>query len=271
MTPFVDDAGLTSLARFLKEAAGLELSKEKDYLIEFRLRPIAEGAGMGSLAQLCRQLEAPEGSRLRGKVIEAMTTHETLFFRDPKVFETLKRLLAARRSAGLPSPRIWSAACSTGQEPYSLAMLLLEQYPDAPAECVVATDIAEETLESAALGRYSVLQINRGLPITQLVKHFDRDGAGWKVKPALRRLVRFQRSNLLLETPREAPFELVLCRNVLIYFDRPTAGAIVDRLRRALRPGGHLLLGSSENLLGRERGFAVEADGAVNLYRAEGS
>jgi chemotaxis protein methyltransferase CheR len=265
--PFVDDAGVRDLTRFLREAAGLELTKEKGYLIEFRLRSIAEEAGMVSLSQLCRQLGSPGERGLRDKVIEAMTTHETLFFRDAVVFDRVRQLIDAHLKEHQRLPRVWSAACSTGQEPYSVGIQFLELGQNPADRAIIATDIAEETLAAAALGRYNVLQVNRGLPIALMIKYFERDGAGWKVKPGLRRLVDFRRANLIDPAPAEGPFDIVLCRNVLIYFDRPTAAVILERLRSVLRVGGTLVLGASENLLGREKGFLPVA-GATAIYRA---
>ncbi len=269
----VDEAGFAKLAKYMHDWTGVALAPEKVYLAEFRLAAIAGEIGAESLEELCNRLAKPDAAPLREKVVEAMTTHETLFFRDAALFGRFIMALTAPDAPArrLKRLRIWSAACSTGQEPYSVAIALLEALPDADLWDIriTALDIAQETLETAKSGHYGVLQVNRGLPTALLLKHFERDGMGWKVSDRVRRLVSFERGNLMTDTATGGPFDAVLCRNVMIYFDAPTCEAILRRLRSSLISNGLLFLGGSENLLGKERGFATLEDGTVGIYRAK--
>lgn len=271
--PFIDDASLTYLLRFVRESSGVELTLEKAYLAEYRLRPIATAENMGDLQQLCRRLADPKEAPLRQKVLDAMTTHETLFFRDPLVFARIKKIMqswAAEKSGAARRLRIWSAACSTGQEAYSIAMLLRETIPDCASWDIriLGTDIAAEPLIAAEDGLYAQLHVNRGLPTNFLMKYFTQEPKGWRVAADLKRLVEFRKGSLLEPPPRGGPFDLVLCRNVMIYFNEATSRQVLGRLREALYAGGYLILGGSENLLSRDAGFSPGLDGQPSVYRA---
>lgn len=267
----VDTASMQDIIRFVRESCGVHLTEAKAYLVEYRLKPVMSSEGIDTLPMLCGLLRRPEREELRRRVLDAMTTHETLFFRDPPVFawlrDHLSSLACSRPSRRL---RIWCAACSTGQEPYSVAMLLRECIPGLESwdARIVATDVAESTLETARAGHFSTLQINRGLPTRMHLRWFDPDGAGWRVKPEVRSLVDFQRSNLLRETPLGGPFDLVLCRNVLIYFDQQTVAMVLARLRAALAADGVLVLGAGENVLVSPEGFRTAEGSESGIFHA---
>jgi chemotaxis protein methyltransferase CheR len=236
------------LQEHIRKQSGIVLDDTKHYLVEARLLPIALDEGLRNLDDLCAKLRQAPPAPLQRRVVEAMTTNETYFFREPAHFEALKNtilppLIAARRDVKKLS--IWSAAASTGQEAYSLAMLLAEMGLQDWNISIVGTDLAESVLEKAREGKYSQLEVNRGLPVTMLVKYFARQQLLWELKPTLRKMVSFQ--TLDLRNIRGiGPFDIVLCRNVLIYFDVETKRQIVDQIRTNLNPGGYFFLGASE-------------------------
>jgi len=208
---------------------------------------------------------------MRQLIVEAMTTHETLFFRDPAVYEAIKGVLVPelmeRRAAGRPV-RIWSAACSSGQEPYSLAMLLLEAgLGDVE---IVATDLSNQILDRAREGRYLQLEVNRGLPAAMLVRYFERAGLEWRVKEAVRRMVKFQPFDLRQSPRGLGMFDLVLCRNVLIYFELETRKAILAGIRSVMKPGSCLLLGTSETVFQIDERLTRRSLGATACYQVKG-
>jgi chemotaxis protein methyltransferase CheR len=237
------------LQEHIRKQSGIVLDDTKHYLVEARLLPIALDEGLRNLDDLCAKLRQPGPAPLQRRVIEAMTTNETYFFREPAHFDALKHtilppIIAARRDSRKIS--IWSAAASTGQEAYSLAMLLAEMGLQDWNISIVGTDLAENVLEKAREGKYSQLEVNRGLPATMLVKHFTRQQLVWEVKPALRKMARFQPLDLRHVSRDLGPFDVILCRNVLIYFDVDTKRQIVDQIRTTLQPGGFFFLGASE-------------------------
>ncbi|HKX09958.1 MAG TPA: protein-glutamate O-methyltransferase [Stellaceae bacterium] len=243
------------LCKLLKERSGLVLTRDKAYLLESRLLPVARKRDLKSVDELVAAVRArPTGDLVRD-VIEAMTTNESFFFRDIKPFEQFKSFVlpelmkarAARRQI-----RIWSAACSSGQEPYTLAMLLAESQAKLAGWTVdiVATDLSTEILERAQAGLYSQFEVQRGLPIQYLVKYFKQQGERWLIDPALRRRVRFRMFNLLDEPSSLGGFDVIFCRNVLIYFDQPTKTTVLERMSRILAPDGYLFLGGAETVLG---------------------
>ena len=230
------------LRKLLRERSGLVLSADKHYLVESRLLPVARRAGFAGLAELV--LELKRGARsepLAVDVVEAMTTHESYFFRDKLPFEHLRHvvvpaLMAARTKAR--RLRIWCAAASTGQEPYSVAMCLREmaaQLADWRVE-IVATDLCRDVLDRAKAGTYSQFEVQRGLPIGFLLKYFARDGETWRVAPDIRRMVQFRPLNLLSDFSHLGMFDVVFCRNVLIYFDQATKTNVLDRIGRVIEP-----------------------------------
>lgn len=243
------------LSSFLMQSSGLALGSGKEYLIESRLSPLSQSMGYRDFDQLLFELRRGENKQLSQAVTEAMTTNETLFFRDKTPFEDLKlRLLPPiiESRANERRLRIWSAACSTGQEPYSLAILLKESFPILAnwQVDIIATDIAQSILDRAQEAVYSQFEVQRGLPIQYLVKYFDQHPRGWQVKESLRKMVRFQKLNLLENFAGIGTLDLILCRNVLIYFDAPTKKQILDRMHGMLRPQGYLMLGAAESVLG---------------------
>ena len=244
------------LADLLKRNSGLHLGEGKEYLLESRLLPIAEQFGLKDVADLVRAIREGATPQLALATVEAMTTQETLFFRDMTPFKALKENLLPealpRRRALHQKVRIWSAACSTGQEPYSIAMLLATQLPAVlPADVeIVATDYSAKALARARAGLYSQFEVQRGLPAPMLVRYFTQTPAGFRIADEIRRYVTFQEQNLLHGCAGLGSFDVIFCRNVLIYFDRPVKREVFDRLASALAPGGHLLLGAAETPYG---------------------
>jgi chemotaxis protein methyltransferase CheR len=254
----------------IRKQSGIVLDDTKHYLVEARLLPIALDQGLRNLDDLCAKLRQGPPPLLQRRVVEAMTTNETYFFREPAHFEALKNtilppLIAARRDVKKLS--IWSAAASTGQEAYSLAMLLAEMGLQDWTISIVGTDLAESVLEKAREGKYSQLEVNRGLPVTMLVKYFARQQLLWELKPVLRKMVSFQ--TLDLRNIRGiGPFDIVLCRNVLIYFDVETKRQIVDQIRTNLSQGGYFFLGASEVGLSVGPRFARLCTNDATYYQA---
>jgi chemotaxis protein methyltransferase CheR len=251
VTPHVYDY----LRRLLRERSGLVLSADKQYLVESRLLPVARRAGLGSLAELVQRLRRPDAEALAAAVIEAMTTNESFFFRDRIPFEHFRdtmmpALLAAR--AARRRIRIWCAAASSGQEPYSLAMSLREMAPQVAAWDIeiIATDLSNGVLERAKLGIYSQFEVQRGLPIQLLIKYFTQVGDSWQIAPELRAMVKFRTLNLIGDFGHLGMFDIVFCRNVLIYFDRQTKIGVLDRMARLLERDGYLMLGAAETVIG---------------------
>ena len=251
MTPLEYDF----LRKSLKERSGLVLSADKQYLVESRLLPIARKSGLANLGELVAALRRGDNECLMTMVVEAMTTNETFFFRDKIPFENfrtaiLSSLLAARRASRCI--RIWSAAASTGQEPYSLAMTLKE-LEDTLAGWrieIVATDLAGGVLQKAQAGIYSQFEVQRGLPIQLLIKYFSKVGDMWQIAPELRAMVKFRQLNLLADFSSLGAFDLIFCRNVLIYFDQDTKTNVLNRLGRLAAADGYLVLGAAETVVG---------------------
>ncbi|WP_222928303.1 CheR family methyltransferase [Cellulomonas telluris] len=258
------------VAEHVRRTSAIQLDDGKEYLVESRLMPLAREAGLPDVDAYVARLRAEPGSAAHDDVVEALTTNETSWFRDVAPFEALRRHILpeiAERAGARRAPRIWSAACSTGQEPWSIAMVLEETLgPDVRAE-VLATDLSTQVLERARTGEYSQLEVNRGLPAAMLVRHLERHGMHWRVGDALRRTVTFRRHNLL-DTPPSGGFDVVFLRNVLIYFDLPTRHAVLEHVRTALRPDGWLVLGSAETTSGVHDGFERVQVGSTVAFRA---
>jgi chemotaxis protein methyltransferase CheR len=251
MTP--EDFGY--LRKLLKERSGLMLAAEKQYLAESRLMPLTRRNGMATLAELIAKLKAAPAAALVSQVVDAMTTNETFFFRDKIPFEhfreaILPALLAAR--ARDRRIRIWCTACSTGQEPYSLAMMLREMGASVAGYKfhILATDLCGEVIEKAKAGVYSQFEVQRGLPIQLLVKYFSQVGERWQISPELRAMVQFRTLNLLNDFSPLGEFDVMFCRNVLIYFDQPTKIGVLERLARQMPEDGYLVLGAAETVVG---------------------
>ena len=244
------------LAAMLKRLSGLVLAPDKTYLVESRLLPVSRKHGMETLDALVAALRtAPETGPLVKEVVDAMTTNESFFFRDLKPFDQFKQLVLPRlmqARAGVKKIRIWSAACSSGQEPYSLSMILREEGAKLAGWRfeIMATDISAEMLEKSKAGLYSQFEVQRGLPVTLLVKYFTQMGDKWKIDPSLREIIQFREFNLLNDPQLLGQFDVVYCRNVLIYFDNDTKRAILDRIAKVLASDGYLYLGGAETVLG---------------------
>ncbi|MGW1418932.1 CheR family methyltransferase [Bradyrhizobium manausense] len=252
------------LRKLLKERSGLDLSADKQYLIESRLLPLARKAGLSGIPELVQKLQGGS-SALITSVVEAMTTNETFFFRDKVPFDHFRdtimpEILKAR--AGRRSVRIWCAAGSTGQEPYSLAMTLKEMSAALTGWRVeiIATDLSQEVLEKAKSGVYSQFEVQRGLPIQMLMKYFKQTGETWQVNPELRAMIQHRQLNLLQDFSHLGTFDVIFCRNVLIYFDQETKINIFNRLARQIEPDGFLVLGAAETVVGLTDTFRPIAD-----------
>lgn len=248
------------LRRLLKDRSGLVLSGDKEYLVESRLLPVARKLGLSSLSELVGKLRAPGSERIVIDVVEAMTTNESFFYRDKIPFDhfregILPSLIKARASQR--RLRIWCAAASTGQEPYSLAMILREmaaQFAGWRID-ILATDLSIEVLEKAKAGIYSQFEVQRGLPIQMLVKYFVQNGETWQISPDIRSMVQYRPLNLLHDFSSLGPFDVIFCRNVLIYFDQQTKVNVLERCAKILEPDGFLVLGAAETVVGLTEAF----------------
>jgi chemotaxis protein methyltransferase CheR len=252
--------------KLLRERSGLVLSADKQYLVESRLLPVARRAGLNGLSELVQALRMNRAAaRLVTEVVEAMTTNESFFFRDKVPFEQFRNLMVPEflaRRAGSKRIRIWCAAASTGQEPYSLAMCLKEM------GCalagwridIVATDLSNDVLEKACAGIYSQFEVQRGLPIHMLIKYFSQIGDTWQIAPELRAMVQFRPLNLLADFSHLGSFDVVFCRNVLIYFDQETKVDVLERIARITDRDGYLVLGAAETVVGLTDSFRPVPD-----------
>ena len=264
-------AGFSLLQRFLRDASGLALEDDKRYLVEDRLRGLLRERGIANLDELAQRLHGNHRSDLADSVAETLTINETSFFRDRSLFAAvdgvlLPRLLEARRERR--RLRIWCAGCSTGQEPYSLAMTLDEmtrQLSGWQVE-IVATDLSRSVLEVAKAGIYSQFEVQRGLPVAMLLRHFSRRDDGWQISAYIRAKVDFRSQNLLA-IPRDfGPFDLVFCRNVLFYFDAATKRRVLSGLVGCLAPDGYIALGGAERVGAVSADLLVEG-GAPYVFR----
>lgn len=248
-------ADVEFLRDLVAKHSGNVIAPRQVYMLEQRLAPVAGQIGLEGVPDLVEQLRRSRDLRLSTQVAEAVTVNETSFFRDMHLFEGLRKSILPQVVAanqGQKSIRIWCAACSSGQEPYSLAMVIRESFPQLSdwKIRILATDLSQHMLDKSKSGQYSQLEVNRGLPIKKLVRFFDRKGAIWQAKPELRDMIEYRRMNLTQPLLLTGQFDLVLIRNVLIYFDQATKSDILTRIRRFLRPDGYLFIGSAETLIG---------------------
>jgi len=241
------------LRKLLKERSGLDLSSDKQYLVESRLTPLARRVDLSGIAELVAKIRSG-AEALTLEVVEAMTTNETFFFRDKIPFDHLRQTVLpelAQARANRRSLRVWCAASSTGQEPYSIAMCIKEFAPLAGWRVeIVATDLSQGVLEKSKAGIFSQFEVQRGLPIQMLVKYFTQTGELWQLNADIRAMVQHRQLNLLQDFSHLGTFDVIFCRNVLIYFDQDTKINIFDRLARVLEPDGVLALGAAESVVG---------------------
>lgn len=250
------------VAQLLKQRSGLTIGPDKAYLLESRLNPVARKHGFSGLTDLIQGLRLRGDQTLTRDVVEAMTTNESFFFRDTKPFEQFRRLVLPHmleKRASRRSFRIWSAACSSGQEAYSLSMILKEFDSKLAGWRVemIGTDISTEILDKAKEGVYSQFEVQRGLPVQLLVKHFTQEGDRWRISPEIKRMVTYRIFNLLEDPAPLGQFDVVFLRNVLIYFDQPTKAKVLERVAKQMAPDGFLYLGGAETVLGITDRFQV--------------
>ena len=270
MSATLEVASFEAVPQIVFADAGIVIDAGKEYLVESRLAPIVRKEGLASIDVLVQSARG-KTSELRRKIVDAMTTNETTFFRDSDPFEylassVLPGLIQARKVSR--QLRIWYAAASTGQEPYSVSMQLREQFPEIASWRIVqhATDLSRPALDRARAGRYSQVEINRGLPAKLLVKYFDKRGLEWELKEDIRRMVTFQEMNLNTAWPAMETFDIVFVRNVMIYFDLEAKKRILGNIHRMLAPDGYLFLGAAETTLNLDERFKRSDKGRAGCY-----
>lgn len=241
-------------AEMVRQASGISLTEGKEYLIDSRLNELAKVMGLRDINDLYSKAKASLTPQLKDQIVDAMTTNETYFFRDQHPFDTLKANILPDILKKRPSTnkiRLWSAACSTGQEPYSMSMLLSESFQSILSRVeILATDISKQALEKGTQGRFTQVEVNRGLPITLLIKYFKQNGAFWMINEPPKKLISFKQLNLLSPLSVFGTFDCIFCRYVLIYFEPQTKQQILEKLVKALNPGGYLILGATETPVG---------------------
>ena len=273
MRALITSDGFNYIRDLVHGQSAIVLEAGKEYLVESRLEPVARQGGFDSVQAMVDAMRSTRPGPLHRSVVEAMTNNETLFFRDPRVFAMLRSHILPALTARLGSDRtlnIWCAACSTGQEPYSVAMLLRE----APS-CVgwkinlLASDFSNEALARARAGRYTQFEMNRGLPAPMLVKYFKQHRAAWEISPQLRQAIQFEEMNLTQPWPALPMMDLIVLRNVLIYFDAETRRKILGKIARVLAPGGYLVLGASESTMHLDTGFEAVSFEGTTCFRVK--
>ena len=262
------------VSQLLRKRAGIVLTGDKMYLLESRLAPLARKEGLPSIDDLIHVVRSRREERLINQLVDVMTTNETYFYRDRTPFDHLKEAIfpvlgQARKGSRI---RIWCAACSTGQEPYSIAMML-DQNPQltagVPVE-IVATDISDRCLDRAKQGLFTQFEVQRGLPIQMLMHYFTQQDDHWRISERMRQMVTFKKINLMEPNFSLGNFDVVFCRNVLIYFDGPTKATVLNRIAQCVNPGGFLMLGAAESLVGVTQSFEPAQD-RRGLYKLAGA
>jgi chemotaxis protein methyltransferase CheR len=261
--------------RFLQQQVysqvGIVLEDDKHYLFESRLAPIVRRLGLGSINDLCAVLHTEKGAVIAKDVNEAMTTNETYFFRDPTQYDAIRTVLLPKlqeERKGIHTLRFWSAASSTGQEAYSLAMMLLEEKLASWNIQILGTDYSEAVVKRAQAASFQQIEVNRGLPTSLLIKYFTRSGMDWKLSETVRRMASFRTIDLRNSMSTLGPFDLAFCRNVMIYFDDKTKRKIMKQLHGTLFRGGWLLLGGAETIFGLDDLFERKNIGSATVYIA---
>jgi len=272
--PFVQAPQFEFIRNFLQQQSGLVLEKHKMYLLRSRLLPLLKEYDLSDLDALADAVRMHQNSHLARNVVDSMTTNETLFFRDQYPFDTLRDIMLPECISNNRSPiRIWSAAAATGQEAYSLAMTASEALPMAGTRVrITATDISDTALRKAASGIYTRMEVQRGMPTKLIIRYFEQIGNNWALKPSIRGMVQFRKANLvtplLSSEMRDAgPFDIVFCRNVLIYFSVDTRYKVIDNLARCMRKHAYLVTGATEIPQGRCSQWDAVHIGNRNLWR----
>lgn len=272
MTATITDSEFGYVRDLVLEHAAIVLDSGKTYLVESRLQPIARREGAGTVGALVTRLRNERYGRIHHDVVQAMTTNETSWYRDQTPFHALQHHVIPdlmRNRLGEQRLSIWSAACSTGQEPYTIAMTLKDQFPALESWNVriLASDLSQSVLQQARAGRYTQVEVNRGLPTAVLLRHFTQCGPYWQIKDEIRRMVQFGSVNLAGAWPALPPLDIVFLRNVMIYFDVATKRSILANVRRVLRPDGYLFLGTAETTLQIDDSFERVQSSGATFYR----
>ena len=271
----ISEADFNYVRKLVYDRSAITLEDGKGYLVESRLGPVARRQGLGSFEELITQLRAQPFNGLHWNVVEAMTTNETSFFRDFHPFEALRQTLLPeflKRRDSQHELNIWCAACSTGQEPYTLAMMLREHFPSLGSWNVklTASDLSKGVLDRCREGCYSQMEVNRGMPSMLVVKYFRKIGVEWQIKEEIRRMIEFRQINLAEAWPSLPSMDIILIRNVLIYFDMETKKTILARVRRLLQPDGYLILGGAETTINLDDSFEWVQFNKATVYRLRG-
>ena len=251
----MEPAVFTVLQEYVKKSSGLVLTEDKAYLLESRLTPLVRQYQLPDIAALSNEIKKAANRPLLKAVTDAMTTNETSFLRDGKPFDNFKKIMLPdllQRNAATKRIRIWSSACSSGQEPYTLAMLLKEEGTKLAGWTIeiLATDLSNDILEKAKKGEYSQFEVQRGLPVTMLMKYFVQKEDRWQIKPEIQQMITFRSANLLEPYVTMGKFDVIFCRNVLIYFDAPTKKDVLERMRGTGDANTYLVLGGAETVIG---------------------
>jgi chemotaxis protein methyltransferase CheR len=270
----MNTADFDYVRNYIRDQSAIVLEPGKEYLVESRLQTLARKENLSSIDTLVSKLRSDSNNGLHRKLVDVMTTNETSFFRDIHPFDSLWKFLLpelAARHAEKRQLNFWCGAASTGQEPFSVLMLIAEHFPELLGWDIkfIATDLCGEVLARAQRGRFNQLEVNRGLPASLLVKYFVREGADWEFREDLRRRVEFRELNLVRDWPLNPPLDIVFLRNVLIYFDVETKKSILAKIRRLLRPGGYLLLGGAETTFNVDDAFERVVFDKSTFYRVK--
>lgn len=260
------------VAKLIKTEAAITLDKGKEYLVQSRLEPVAKSLGFQNIGLLLDNFKKSRNLEICRKIVESLTTHETSFFRDNEPFEILKNTILPKLIEAQRTTReltIWCGAASSGQEPYSLCILIRENFPELLnwKLKILASDLSNAILAKAKDGIYSQIEVNRGLPVKHLVKYFEKKGADWIVKPELRQMVEYFEQNLLHPFVRVPMVDLILLRNVLIYFDIDAKRQILSKMRALMRPSAYLMLGAAETTINIDDSFERIAFEKTSCYK----
>jgi len=251
----ISQVALNVFSALLEARTGQQIASYRSWRIDTALKPLMRDRGLDTLDQLVTLLLDGHDAGVGDQIVDALVNQETSFFRDAAVFDLVVEAVAAAETAGRRA-RIWCAGCSTGQEPLSLAMLFAERADaGSPMPEILATDVSEAAVGRARAGRYSQFEIQRGLPIRRMMRWFDSENSDWVAKTELTRLVTVRRHNLASDRPPSGQFDVILCRNVLLYLSTATKLQVFDRFAAAIRPGGALVLGAGETVIGQTRAF----------------